>query len=135
MIETGARLRLGGVLHVQQRGWADRPSTSRSHEAPPEAAASYANAVPETRTPEQETPDIVRENGDIEKGFSGREEGEREGGCRDGAMGGGVKKASARKEAVYSKENLAKRKERLLSQRYDTRYCPTVFISPSTTGT
>lgn len=134
MLETGARLRLGGVIHVQQRGWAAHPSNSlQSHEASQEEeeeekiapCSSDTVVVRETRSgPEQNKPDIVRENGDIENQIYGKGEGEeghgRDNSVRDGGVRGAVKKASARKKehVLYSKEDLAKRKGRLLSQRY-----------------
>lgn len=118
MIETGKRLKLGGVIHVQSRQWrlGDRPAPySLPH-------ASSPNSVPkgDQTDPAGETPVLEVRGSSPGTGAEGEVGRGSHDEIRPMANTMGFRfstKAAPRAEMVYTKEELEQRMEHLLSQR------------------
>ena len=125
MIDTGAHLRIGGVIHVQKRG---RQSTKKTLLSEPQSSENDQTCVPgleEGQLPvvSQSTPF----DGSLEEGRDVGPEGtERVGRIEDTGCGKNkptvdsklLKTSVARNTGVHSKEALAERMAQLRSQRW-----------------
>lgn len=119
MLETGAHIRLGGLIQVQNRGWAEhvpgraapspRATTDRDPATAPDSDDKPPNALSEEEVgTESDGSKTCKERGD----YAIKEEG----GSASGG-GKGLKAALHEGEGIYSEEALAKRRAHILQQR------------------
>lgn len=133
MLDTGAHVRVGGVIQVQKRGWAhNAPSpalhqtTGRSEVAnPPSARETLAGSIGDYMEDGQDPGAVSKgplETGNSIRMVSGRPR------LRTGV--------GRRAEDVYSKEELEDRMAQLLAQRYRLTDVPRlrVYVTPTYQG-